>query len=71
MRIYKCNRCGTTFNTQGNYVMLRKAYQTASADTPPVYTTTPAAWIDLCPTCTESFLTWLHPTQSKAGEDNE
>lgn len=70
MRIYKCNRCGTTFTTPGDYIMLRKASQTASGS-PPVYTTTSAAWIDLCSSCTTAFLSWLHPNQSKAGEADE
>lgn len=70
MRIFKCNRCGTTFNSQGDYIMLRKASQTASG-TPPVYTTTPAAWIDLCPTCTTAFYSWLHPNQENKGGDSD
>ena len=54
MRIYKCNRCGTQFTAAPAYSMLRKPVISQG-------TLTPAAWVDLCPSCTTSFLTWLHP----------
>lgn len=48
MRIYKCNRCGTTFNAAPDYSMMRKPKIDQGV-------LTSATWIDLCPTCTTAF----------------
>lgn len=62
-RIFKCNRCGTTFTTAPSYLMLRKGK--ARTNTEPAVST---AWIDLCSSCTTAFLTWLHPSQNNVEE---
>lgn len=63
MRVFKCNRCGTVFYTQPSYLMIRKGK--SKTPTEPAVTT---AWIDLCETCTTSFLSWLHPNQNNVQE---
>lgn len=63
MRIYKCNRCGTTFNAAPDYSMMRKPKIDQGV-------LTSATWIDLCPTCTTAFLSWLHPNQENRESDN-
>ena len=63
MRIYKCNRCGTQFIAAPDYSMMRKPKLENNV-------LTSAAWIDLCPTCTTGFLTWLHPNQENRESDN-
>lgn len=55
-RIFKCNRCNNTFVNKGKYSILRQA----NGSVTPIVTT---AWIDLCPTCTTAFETFLHPNQ--------
>ena len=66
MRIYKCNRCGTQFIAAPDYTIMRKPKITDGV-------LTNAAWIDLCPTCTTSFLTWLHPSNqdNRDGDSDE
>ena len=63
MRVYKCNRCGTVFQTPPSYLMIRKG-KTKTPTSQAVST----AWIDLCSSCTESFLNWLHPNQNDVQE---
>lgn len=63
MRVYKCNRCGTVFQTPPSYLMLRKGK--ARTSTEPAVST---AWIDLCSSCTTAFLTWLHPATNDVSE---
>jgi len=62
-RIFRCDRCGTTFTTMPSYVMLRKGK--ASTSTQPGVK---PAWIDLCADCTTDFLTWLHPVTNNVSE---
>lgn len=62
-RIFKCNRCGTTFTTAPSYLMLRKGKARTSTES-----AVSTAWIDLCSSCTTAFLTWLHPNQNNVEE---
>lgn len=56
-RIFKCNRCNNTFVNKGKYSILREA----NGSVTPIVTT---AWIDLCPTCTTAFETFLANSQN-------
>ena len=63
MRVYKCNRCNTIFQTPPDYSIMRKPKIENN-------TLTSAAWIDLCASCTAAFLSWLHPNQENRESDS-
>ena len=64
MRIYRCNRCGTTFTNKPAYTMFKSAKFTNDQMIPP-------HWVDLCPTCTTAFESFLGNNQNEGGEADE
>ena len=66
MRIYKCNRCNTTFINPGKYSILKKGTARSGSTA-----ASPSQWVDLCTTCTNAFVSWLNPSSQEGREASE